>query len=153
MNKQPNSLNCFVCGVNNPIGLKMTFYNLGPGEVQAEYTVPEQYQSYPGIVHGGIISSIMDEVMGRVFMQNGSDRFMVTAKLSIRYRKPVPIGKPLKILGHATSDNGKIGKAVGEMFGPDGEKLVDGEIVVANIPSSLKMPDNQEGMGWKVYPD
>jgi acyl-coenzyme A thioesterase PaaI-like protein len=139
--------------MKNPFGLKMTFYDLGPGEVQSEYTVPEQYQSYPGIVHGGIISSMMDEVMGRVFMQDGSDRFMVTAKLSIRYRKPVPIGKKLKLFGHALSDNGKIGKATGEIYGPDDEKLVDGEIVVVNIPSSLLMPEDTEALGWQVYPD
>lgn len=153
MDKQPNSDLCFVCGMNNPFGLRMTFYDLGPGKVLSEYTVPEQFQSYPGIVHGGIISAMLDEALGRVFMQNGTDRLIVTAKLSIRYRKPVPIGKKLRILGHAVSDNGKIGKATGEIYGPDSEKLVDAEIVVVNAPPSLIKPDDPGAAGWRVYPD
>jgi hypothetical protein len=51
---QPNSRHCFVCGLENQFGLKLRFYETGPGEVTAEYTVPDQFQGYPGLVHGGI---------------------------------------------------------------------------------------------------
>ena len=57
------------------------------------------FQGYPGVVHGGIIASMMDEVMGRVFMGGAIDRFMVTAELKIRYRKPVPILQKFNLEG------------------------------------------------------
>ena len=57
--KQPNSKHCFVCGVENDNGLKMTFYTVGDGIVEAEYVVPERFQGYPGVVHGGIIASML----------------------------------------------------------------------------------------------
>ena len=65
MEKQPNSDMCFVCGRNNPAGLYMQFFDNGLDEVISNYTVPERYQSYPGIVHGGILASMLDEVVQR----------------------------------------------------------------------------------------
>lgn len=92
--KQATSTHCFVCGVQNPSGLHMHFYNVSPGEVEANYTVSETYNGYPGIVHGGIIASMLDETMGRVFMETDPTRFMVTAELKIRYRLPVSVNTP-----------------------------------------------------------
>ena len=66
--KQPNSNHCFVCGRNNPYGLHLKFYESSPGEVIVEYTVPEQFQGYPGVVHGGVVAAILDEVTGRTQM-------------------------------------------------------------------------------------
>ncbi len=60
MNKQPTSNYCFVCGRKNPRGLYMAFYDNGRDEVYAEYTIPEDYQGYPGIVHGGVQAAILD---------------------------------------------------------------------------------------------
>lgn len=151
--KQASSSHCFVCGRENIHGLKMNFYTTAPGQVESVYTVSPDFQGYPGIVHGGILASMMDEVMGRVFMENGSDRFMVTAELKIRYRKPVPTGIPLTLKGRAIKDRGRMATAEGEIIDPDGNVLVSGEIVVANIPAELRIPGNAEDMGWKVYPD
>lgn len=151
--KQPGSSHCFVCGVENPHGLHMHFYTTAPGQVESVITVPEHFQGYPGIVHGGIIASMMDEVMGRVFMENGSGRFMVTAELKIRYRKPVPTQTPLTLRGRAIKDRGRIAQADGEILAPDGTVLVTGEIIVANLPEELRIVGNEAEMGWKVYPD
>ncbi len=52
--KQPNSRHCFVCGLENEYGLGLRFYEVGPDEVTATVTIPDQYQGYPGVVHGGI---------------------------------------------------------------------------------------------------
>lgn len=153
MEKQASSLHCFVCGVENAVGLKMKFFTKEPGIVEANYTVSEQYQGYPGIVHGGVIASMLDEVMGRVFMQDEPPRFMVTAELKIRYRKPVPINTPLLLRGKGIKDNGRIATAVGEIIGPDGSTLVQGEITVANIPQAMVTSVDYEALGWKVYPD
>ena len=90
--KQPNSNHCFVCGRNNPYGLHLKFYESSPGEVTVEYIVPEQFQGYPGVVHGGVVAAILDEVTGRTQMGGDPPRFMFTARLDIRYRKNVPTG-------------------------------------------------------------
>jgi uncharacterized protein (TIGR00369 family) len=153
LNKQPGSSDCFVCGVNNPFGLKMKFYTTAPGVVETTYTVAEEYQSYPGFVHGGIIACMMDEVMGRVFMPDGSDRFMVTGEIKIRYRKPVPILTPLTLRGRAIKDYGRVARAEGEILDPDGTLLVQGEITVAELPAEMKTESDFDKMGWMVYPD
>jgi uncharacterized protein (TIGR00369 family) len=151
--KQPGSSHCFVCGVENESGLHMRFYTVAPGQVETVHTVPSRFEGYPGYVHGGVIASMMDEVMGRVFMEPGSDRFMVTAELKIRYRKPVPIETPLTLRGRAIKDRGRMAQAEGEILDPQGEVLVTGEIIVAAIPEEMRLSGSYEAMGWKVYSD
>ena len=103
--KQPNSRHCFVCGVENPIGLHLKFYETAPGEVTADLNLPNIYQGYPGIVHGGIIAAMLDEAAGRAHMGPvEAPRFMFTAKLDVRYRKNVPVGQPLRLVGKAGPD-------------------------------------------------
>jgi len=127
--KQPNSNYCFVCGRENPYGLHLKFYESAPGEVIVEYTVPEQYQGYPGVVHGGVIAAILDEVTGRTQMGADPPRFMFTARLDIRYRKNVPTGQLLKIVGQAGTSKERIATATGKIFGPNGDILAEAEAV------------------------
>lgn len=107
--KQPNSRHCFVCGIENPVGLHLKFYETKAGEVTAEITVPEQYQGYPGVVHGGIVASMLDEITGRAAMEGDAWRFMVTAKLDLRYRSPVPIAQTLILVGRLVNRRGAAG--------------------------------------------
>jgi len=113
--KQPNSLNCFVCGVENPVGLHLAFYEQPGGEVTCDVTLPERYQGYPGVVHGGIVASMLDEIAGRAAMQGNVERFMMTAKLEVRYRKPVPIGQPLRLVGRLDHRRGRLTVVQGEI--------------------------------------
>ncbi len=153
MKKQASSLHCFVCGVENPYGLHLSFYEPGPGEVRAEITVPEHYQGYPGVVHGGIVAAMLDEVTGRTFMGDDEPRFMVTARLEIRYRKPVPVGKPLVLRGHAGKDRGRVALATGEIYGADGQLLAEAEMVMAEVPADISAGFGDQPDGWRVYPD
>jgi hypothetical protein len=61
MEKQPNSRMCFVCGIENPIGLKLKFYTDDEGRCIARFRPKPQHQGYPGQLHGGIISTLLDE--------------------------------------------------------------------------------------------
>jgi acyl-coenzyme A thioesterase PaaI-like protein len=155
MQKLQNSRHCFVCGVENPSGLRMKFYQSAPGEVEAHYTASEVFQGYPGVVHGGVIASMLDEVTGRALMDppGSPTRFMVTAQLSIRYRKPVPVGQPLRLVGHAGERRGRVAKARGEIFGPDGSLLVEADAVLVDIPPDGLKEMDHAALGWKVYPD
>lgn len=154
MKLQANSRNCFVCGVKNDTGLQMRFFEseTSPYVVTAEYVVSRNFEGYPGIVHGGIVAAMMDEVTSRVVMRGDPPRFVVTAKLSLRYRKPVPVEKPLQMTGWVVEDKGRVVTVAGEMTGPDGILLAEAEAVLMEVdPSYFKSIDAAEEQGWRVY--
>ena len=93
--------NCFGCGRENSIGLKLGFHRDG-GSVKAEFVPSDLYEGYPGYLHGGIIFAVLDEAMGWAAYDLSSGVFAVTAKSEIRFRRPVPIGEPLTITGSIT---------------------------------------------------
>lgn len=149
-NPQPNSDQCFICGRKNPRGLYMRFYDNGRNEVYSEYTVPEAYQGYPGIVHGGILASMLDEAVGRVGMISDHHRFMMTVKLEVKYRHPVPIETPLKIIGRIERLRGHLGKAIGEIFLPDGTLATETVMTLINVPPDVLAHVNLDALGWRV---
>ena len=152
MEKQANSRSCFVCGVENPFGLHLKFYASGPGEVTADFTAPRQYQGYPGILHGGIAAAILDETAGRAHIGPYPPRFMYTAKLEVRYRKNVPIEKPLKIIGKAGKSRARIAESWSGIYDADGTLLAEANVLLMDVPNPPD-PAALEGFGWKIYPD
>ncbi len=153
MIKQPNSRHCFVCGVENEIGLKLEFYETKPGEITVDFVVPDQYQGFPGIVHGGVVASLVDEVLARAHMGSDPDntRFVFTAKMTVSYCKNVPTGKPIKIVGRAVKSRRRSGTSVAEIFGPDGDLLVEAEAIVVEVPEEKLATMDTKELGWKVY--
>ncbi len=91
---------CFACGLDNPYGLKLDFRIEGDRFV-TETTLVREYQSYTGVAHGGIVSTLLDEAMGGYLVALGEKA--VTGRLSVRYRHPTPIGETLKIEGKIES--------------------------------------------------
>jgi len=151
--KQPNSRSCFVCGVANPIGLQIRFYSRGRDEVSAEYTVPENYQGYPGVVHGGIVAAMLDEICGRALMTGDPPRFMYTATLELRYRANVPVGKPLRLVGRALKIKSHTAKAHGAIYNASGEILAEADALLVDVPEGLVEMERIEALGWRVYDD
>jgi acyl-coenzyme A thioesterase PaaI-like protein len=154
--KQPNSRHCFVCGLENPAGLHLHFYETEPGEVETQYIAPEHFQGYPGVLHGGIVAAIIDEVTGRVYM--GSDpqnpRFMFTGKLEVKYRKNVPVEKLLRIVGRAGKDRGRLIEAWAGVYDAETDELLaEGTGMHINVPADQFDMSRLEELGWKVYPD
>lgn len=159
--QQPSARWCFVCGVENPFGLKIRFFNEGFHQVVARVTLSEEYQSYPGVVHGGILATILDETMGRATLAEGDkpreiteERFMFTAKLETRYRKPVPLNEEFTIRARVDKDRGKTAQVSGEIILADGSVAVDGSATLVSIPHEqiAAMGDQPESIGWQVYP-
>src|SRR4030042_4731577 len=95
MNQQYNSNSCFACGLENPSGLRLRFYDNGIDQVFAAFTLEPTHAGYPGMAHGGIVAAILDEVGGRPVMVNNPNHFFVTARMDVRYRHPVPAGVSL----------------------------------------------------------
>lgn len=150
--KQANGRDCFVCGVENPVGLHLKFYETAPGQVMVDFIPPEHFQGYPGILHGGIAASILDETAGRAHMGISSPRFMFTARIEVKYRKNIPVGKPLKAIGKAGKDRGRIVESWSGIYNNENELLAEANVLLVDIP---KPPDPAllEDSGWMVYPD
>ncbi|MEK7238463.1 MAG: PaaI family thioesterase, partial [Nitrospirota bacterium] len=83
---------CFVCGTKNPIGLKLKFHFNGK-TIKTEFISKKEHQGYLNIVHGGIISTLLDEVMVKLAL--AMDIPVVTAQMDIRLRKPLNIGEKI----------------------------------------------------------
>ncbi len=151
---QPNSRCCFVCGVENPLGLHLRFYQGEPGEVVAEYTISENYQGYPGVAHGGIVAAMLDEAAGRTLMGDiDNPRFMFTARLNITYRKNVPVGQPLRLVGRAVESRARAAKATSAIYDRDGNVLAEAEALLINVPDQVIQNVDLEKLGWRVYPE
>jgi uncharacterized protein (TIGR00369 family) len=150
--KQPNSKNCFVCGVENQTGLSLEFFELGEGRVAAEPSLPDSYQGYPGIVHGGIVASMLDEIAGRAAMIGNHNHFRLTAKMNIRYRQPVPVGKRIRLEGWVVEDRGRLANAHAEIRLSDGTVAAEAEVVLADLPDAPRTEEVLAELGWRVYP-
>ena len=112
---------CFVCGPTNPLGLQMKF-QLQLGRCISECTLERQFSGWEGFVHGGIIYSILDDVMANWLFLNGEKVF--TARAEIRYKQPLPVGAPVRVEGWENKRRGRSVQLVGEMRRVDTDALI-----------------------------
>ena len=96
---------CFGCGRENPIGLKLTFFEDQSGRVYADWTPERVHQGYEGIVHGGLITTVLDEVMG--WANYVRQLWAVTGTIEVRFRKPVEVGVPVRVTAWVETISGR----------------------------------------------
>lgn len=161
MNKQPNSNYCFVCGVKNVAGVQVAFYDTvdadGKPEVLARFVAQAAHQGYPGRLHGGVATGVLDETIGRAVNIGESGglpmRWGVMAELTVRFHQPVPLEVELTARGRITRENRRIFEGTGELY------LPDGTVAVSAIGKYFKMALDEiatvdaETLGWRVYED
>lgn len=154
MIQQASSRNCFVCGEENDAGLHMHFFETEgePLIVVAEYTVPARYEGYAGVTHGGIVATMLDEVTSRTVLRGDPPRFVVTSRLSVRYRKPVPVETPLRLTGRVVKDRGRVITAVGEIRGPGDVLLAEAEATMVQVDPEFFGKGAIDPQDWRVYP-
>ncbi len=153
--RQPNSRMCFICGLQNPIGLHMSIYS-DPDDncVFSTVIIPDHFQSYPGVVHGGIVATMLDEISGRATLLNGDDQnLMVTMKLEVKYRLPTPTQTPLRIVGRVVSMTETRAKVQGQIQLADGTITAECENLLVRPPEDFRTQWEAERPYWKVYPD
>ena len=154
MKKQATSRMCFVCGESNPAGVHVRFYEQEDGSVLARFCGAEPHQGYPGRMHGGIITAIMDETMGRAIMvRHGEDIWGVTVELTIRFRQPVPLGVELTAAGMITAERTRVFEGKGELYLPDGSVAAEGTGVYVKMDISRIGNFDPEREQWGVRPD
>lgn len=109
---------CFLCGPLNAQGLRLGF-EAGDGTLSTRWTSEKRFQGYAGVLHGGIISAILDEVMINLPWKL-HDAPVTTAELTVRFRKPAPIGAELRFTAFEVERGGRLWRLRSECRGTDG---------------------------------
>ena len=126
---------CLVCGVDNPYGLHARFYVLEAeppaaveppaAELLGVFTSRIEHQSYPGRLHGGISSAILDETIGRAILITDPGVWGVTAEFTVRFRAPVPLEGEIRAVARITRDTSRLFEGAGEIVLDDGTVAVE----------------------------
>ena len=142
--KQNNSHHCLVCGMQNNLGLKAFFYETEEKELVSIFTFKKEHESYPGRAHGGMICSLLDELIGRAYWQIDPNMFGVTISISVKYRKPVPTMKQLKAVARITSETSRTFEGTGEIVDQNGNVLAEASAIYMKMPLSRIVVDQEE---------
>jgi uncharacterized protein (TIGR00369 family) len=129
----PNPANhCFGCGGANAKGMRLTFEQDDVKQrIRGMFRVGQEYQGGPGFVHGGIIATLLDEVMAKV--SRFSHHHAVTAELTVEYRKPVPVDEDLVVEGWEVEHEGRNRSRAGEIRDASGTVLARGRARFVDI--------------------
>ncbi len=104
--KEVNDNNrCFVCGGENPVGLRLQFDN-DDGGTRTTLLFPEHFQGWESYVHGGILSTVLDEIMVRAAMAKGTR--CVTGEITVKFLKPVLTSTPYTLIGRLVEERGRV---------------------------------------------
>lgn len=113
---------CFICGEDNPISLKIEFeYNEEKDQVSAKYMPDEKLAGYNNIMHGGIVTALLDEAMAKAVIQKGWKA--VTAEMKVRFLEPVRLDRQINIIGRVQEKRRRIIEASAKLEGKLGEEL------------------------------
>lgn len=126
---------CFVCGDKNESGLKARFFYDGE-RVVTEVVALEQFEGYRRIYHGGILSTLLDEVMIKAIL--AQNRYAVTAELTVRFLRPIRTGENIKLVGSVTKSKGRVFFTEGKATGEDGQVFATATGRYVEADSELK---------------
>lgn len=121
---------CFGCGSENPRGLRMRF-RLEDGQALATFEPESSLQGYPGRMHGGGVATMLDEAMGWAAYAAGA--WAMTARMTMRFRRPVPLKGPLTVTGWVTKERGRYLELRSEVRSGDGALLAEADGLFARV--------------------
>lgn len=131
---------CFACGPKNPIGLRLEFETEDHGVSRTVWVPEKEYQGYAGVVHGGLIATVLDEVMVRMLWLLGVPA--MTARFEMSLKRPAEPGKPLYFEGRVIEDRGRVIKLESEACDANGNV-----IAVGNATCIVKGVRNERKLG------
>ncbi len=117
---------CFACGLLNPYGLKMVF-RFEDNTIVSDFRPGEEYQGFPGVIHGGITAAVLDEALNRTSMLTNQPTWTMTGRLEVRYRRYVPYGPLLRVRASLDTQRGRMVQASGKLTLADDESVVFAE--------------------------
>jgi uncharacterized protein (TIGR00369 family) len=128
MTRLRDNQRCYVCGKENPVGLGVDFeINREQRTISAKFTPSVNHQGYEGIVHGGILSALLDEAMGKLTVSLGVPA--VTAEMTVQFKTPAAAGEELLVSGRLTQETKKLIHAQA--------KIERGPVVIAEATGKL----------------
>ncbi len=122
---------CFACGPRNECGLRLRFERNGD-TVTTSCTTSDRHQGFPGVLHGGVVSALLDEVMSRVSVVEG--RWSSTARIEVRFRRPIPIGAAVKAVARKTGERRGFVEVEARILLPDGSVAAEAAGTFAPVP-------------------
>ena len=126
---------CFACGRLNPAGMHLDF-DVSRDRAETRYVGDPRHQGYDGTLHGGVVAALLDETMGWAIFHQGI--WGVTARLNVTYRRPVPVGEELHVVGEVVRDRGRAVELHGTVA-----RASDGELLAEADGTFLRMPDDR----------
>ncbi len=119
--KYLRSSHCFACGSGNARGLGLEFRKGEDGGVAANWIPEDDFEGYSGMIHGGIVSTVLDEAMAKVVAGTGAKA--LTAELRVRFRRQVSPGVPVQIEGWIETRNRRMFRTEAALIGVGGDEL------------------------------
>ncbi len=113
---------CFGCGRNNPIGLKLKFTR-DSDNIHTEFTPDKTHQGWPGLLHGGILGTLLDEAMSNIAYATGNT--CLTASISIRIKQPIKVEIPLVVTAWITRQSTRLIETEGQVCLKDGTVVAE----------------------------
>ena len=145
LSKQKNSKMCYICGMDNKDGLKAQFYNMEDGSVMTKFSYKKEHQSFPQRVHGGLVSTMLDELACRAYWVKDENLVGATLSMEVKFRKPVPYDVEILGKGMVVADSSKF-------FTSDVQILDMEKNVLANATVKyLKMPAEKIAAGANFH--
>lgn len=136
--------NCFGCGRLNAHGLRLAFYEDECGGVWTPFVPEARFEGYTGMVHGGVISAVLDEVMAWSLYRH--QVWAVTGELSVRYRAPIRVGERTRAVGWQVSRRGRRIEMAGEI-----QRESDGAVLARATAAFFIVPDSQAAEWRRRY--
>ena len=112
--------NCFACGSLNEHGLHLDLH-VARERCWTELTIGDRFQGWDGIAHGGIVSTILDEVMA--WSLAATDNWGVTARMTVTFKQPVPIGARIRAEGWIVANRRRVIQTAARIVDADGAAL------------------------------
>src|SRR5215203_928402 len=128
--------NCFACGSLNTHGIRLELH-AGHGRCWTELELDRRFEGWEGIAHGGIVSTILDEVMAWALVDN--DSWGVTARMQVEFKRPVPIGRRIRGEGRVVEVRRRIVRAAGTLV-----DAVDGTVLATAEGTFVAAPDERK---------
>jgi uncharacterized protein (TIGR00369 family) len=149
---QPSSRNCFVCGRDNPGGLRARWESdRASGEVRATVAIAERFNGYPGITHGGILTALLDEAVVRTaLLHGGFDDLLVTARIEVAFRRPTPTETPVTVVARILRRSSGRAQAEAEVRLPDGTVTAHAEALLARPSPDVAAAWAAERQHWRI---
>ncbi|HKF45837.1 MAG TPA: PaaI family thioesterase [Terracidiphilus sp.] len=130
---------CFGCGVANPTGLHLEFFLADDGRVVCMAEVADTFEGPHGLLHGGIIATLLDEIMSKSVRSHGI--VAMTRHMEVDYLRPVPSRAPIRIEGRVTRNEGRKHWAEASILNREGKTLAHGKGLFIEVSRSAPDPD------------